>query len=551
MKKNCKNCNKEFNASKSSKQHCSNECFQQYRKRPEIIKETIKKRIESNLKKYGVDNAAKSNEIKEKTKQTCLKKYGVISPTLVKEIHQKQINTNLEKYGVKNPQQNKEIQKKQQETLFKNYGVTVPLKNNEIKEKIKQTCLEKYGVNNIAKLEEIKEKIKQTCLEKYGVNNPLLYGPIKDKMINGILKKHYNKILKNIKYSNIIFLFSENQYFGNISYKTKYPFQCKICNTFFEDTLISGHIPRCPNCYPPKLFYKENLLFDYLVSILPLEIIEKHNRNILDNKELDIYIPSLKLAIEFNGLYWHSDIRGKKYKNYHLNKTKKCNEKGIRLIHIFEDEWINNEEIVKSKLKYILNINNTNKIYARKCVIKEIDSNSSKIFLEKYHIQGADNSSIRIGLFYNNELISIMTFGKFRLALGYKLSKENEYELIRFCTGEKNVIGAGGKLFSYFIKHYNPLKIISYADKRWSNSNAFYSKIGFKLFGETKPNYWYIDKNYMHRIHRFNFRKQVLTKMLPIFDPSLTEWENMQINGYDRIWDCGNLKYEWINTPNT
>ena len=131
-----------------------------------------------------------------------------------------------------------------------------------------------------------------------------------------------------------------------------------------------------------------------------------------------------------------------------------------------------------------------------------------------------------------------------RIALGNK-SKENEYEMYRFCIGNKNVVGIGGKLLNYFIKNYNPSKIISFADMRWSDNNSFYSKIGFKLNNITSPNYWYVNtKNYMNRIHRFNFRKQILYKVLPNFDPTLTEWENMQLNGYDRIWDCGLFKYE-------
>jgi len=120
--------------------------------------------------------------------------------------------------------------------------------------------------------------------------------------------------------------------------------------------------------------------------------------------------------------------------------------------------------------------------------------------------------------------------------------------MYRFCIGEKNVVGAGGKLFNYFVKNYNPIKITSYADKRYSTKSAFYSKIGFELKNDnTGPNYWYFNRS-MVRFHRFSFRKSELHKKLQSFDPSMTEWENMQLNGYDRIWDCGNLKYVWNNT---
>ena len=326
-------------------------------------------------------------------------------------------------------------------------------------------------------------------------------------------------------------------------------FQCIKCNNIFDDSLIHGNIPRCRKCFPQSKSSIHVEVVNYIKSIFSEEIIE-NNKNILNNYELDLYLPSKKLAIELNGNYWHSELGGKRYKTYHLNKTNKCEKQEIKLIHIFEDEWIYKQEIIKNKLNHLLNINTIENIYARKCEIKEISSDESNLFLELYHIQGKDNSSIRLGLFYKEKLVSVMTFGKLRLALGYKSSKDGEYEMYRFCVGNKNVIGAGGKLLSYFIKSYKPSKIISYADRRWtSNNNAFYNKIGFIQKSITSPNYWYVNvKNYMHRIHRFNFRKQVLSKILEIFDPNLTEWENMQINEYDRIWDCGNLKYEWTKS---
>ena len=166
-----------------------------------------------------------------------------------------------------------------------------------------------------------------------------------------------------------------------------------------------------------------------------------------------------------------------------------------------------------------------------------------------YHIQGICQSSIQLGAYYNNNLVSVMTFGKQRRIMGFKNNNNNNnnnYELLRFATSQ-NVVGIGGKLLSYFIKNYDPKKIISYADKRWTHStNNVYEKIGFKKINNGTPNYWYIHKkNFQRRYHRFSFRKTELNKKLQTFDPTLTEWENMQLNGYDRIWDCGSLKYEW------
>ena len=304
-----------------------------------------------------------------------------------------------------------------------------------------------------------------------------------------------------------------------------------------------GKLPRCSFCYPIKESHGEIELYDFLKSIIDVECIERKNRSILNGNELDFLILNKNLAIEYNGNYWHSEIGGKKDKNYHLNKTIECEKKGIRLIHIFEDEWIYNQEIVKDRLKHILNKNDCKRLYGRNCTVREISSSEKNDFLNIYHIQGKDTSSIKIGAFYNNELIAVMTFGKLRLALGNRDQNVNTVELMRFCT-KYIVVGISSKMLSYYIKKYNSQKIISYADRRWSIGNL-YEKLGFKKISTSIPSYWYL-KNYLNRVHRFSFRKCILDKKLKIYNKNLTEWENMQLNGYDRIWDCGCLKYELI-----
>jgi hypothetical protein len=261
--------------------------------------------------------------------------------------------------------------------------------------------------------------------------------------------------------------------------------------------------------------------------------------------ELDIYIPSKGIAIEYDGIWWHSEMVGGKNKIYHLSKTEECESKNIHLLHIFEPDWALKKDIVKNRLKHLL-MNSKRSIYARRCMIREISAEDKKLFLTNNHLQGNDVSSVRLGAYYNDKLVSVMTFGKRRVCMGGR-SAENEYELLRFCNGEERVIGIAGKLFAYFIKTYHPSKIISYADRRYSSRDTFYSKIGFSLVSATPPNYWYFNlQNVKCLYHRFNFRKSELPRKLPSFDATLSEWENMKNNGWDRIWDCGNLKYEWI-----
>lgn len=289
--------------------------------------------------------------------------------------------------------------------------------------------------------------------------------------------------------------------------------------------------PKC-SCFRSK---GEREVEDFIQE-LGFEIITT-NRKILNGEELDIVIPQKNIAIEYNGLRWHSDAF--KENNYHLNKTNNCIENGYRLIHIFEDEWIYKKDIVKSRLRNILDVS-TNTIYARKCEIKEVDSKIASKFLTENHIQGKCPSAIKIGLFYDNKLVSLMTFGYNRFS---KANIKNNYELLRFCNkSNTRVVGGASKLLKYFIKTYKPNEIISYADKRWSDGNL-YEILGFQKYNESKPNYFYVVNG--KREYRFNYRKSVLIKQG--YDPNKTEKQIMEERGIPRIYDCGCLCYKWTN----
>ena len=323
---------------------------------------------------------------------------------------------------------------------------------------------------------------------------------------------------------------------------------CIICNKknkngikhgeFWQEA--SSHLQGvgCPKC-SVIVSDNEKEIVEYC-KMLTNDVIE-NERTILNGKELDIYMQEYNIAIEYNGLKWHSEQFGKD-KNYHLDKTEKCQKNGIRLIHIFEDEWLEHKEVVKSKIKHILKKDNDlQKVYARKCVVKEIDKDTSREFLEKNHIQGFSPSTIYIGCFFNNELIGVMTFKKER-------KEENKWELNRFATDiTKQCVGVGGKLFQYFVKNYNPEYIKSFADRRWTldKDNNLYTKLGFELEKILKPDYHYVYGN--KRIHKFNFRKKNIIKLFKDkkFTLDMTEKEMMSNLSIFRIWDCGLFKFIW------
>jgi hypothetical protein len=303
--------------------------------------------------------------------------------------------------------------------------------------------------------------------------------------------------------------------------------------------LSNGYLPscKCSDYRGYSLIEDELLLFLY--GFIPKEEIFLNRRDILPSRlELDIYIPSYNLAIEINGVYWHSESMGK-YKDYHLYKTIKCKENNIDLIHILDFEWIFKKPIIES---IILNkLGKTfNKIYARKCEVRQItDTKILKQFLNNNHIQGYTHSSINLGLFYNNELVSVMTFAKNRFK-----KESNEIEMVRFCNLlNTNIIGGASKLFKHFLLNYNidKLPIISFADRRFFNGEL-YKNLGFNFIKNTSPSYIYWKDNKI--LNRMSCQKHKLNKLLDIFDINKTEYENMLSNGWRRVWDSGNTK--WI-----
>lgn len=293
----------------------------------------------------------------------------------------------------------------------------------------------------------------------------------------------------------------------------------------------------CPKCTPKNTSKAETEVYTFISEYIKAE---QSNKSILKKRELDIYIPSLKLAIEFNGLYWHSDKFVED--DYHLQKLKLCEEKGIKLIQIFEDEWRDKKEIVKSRLLNLIKAN-PNKIYARKCQIKEVTSKESSKFLEENHIQGKLGAQVRLGLYYGDELVSLMTFGSLRKNLG-QTAKEGHYELLRFCNKlNTTVVGAASRLHKYFEKTHKPKEVISYADRRYSNGDLYYN-LGYDFVSNSKPNYFYTKGTI--REGRFGHRKSELVRQG--HDKNKTEKQIMSELGYYRIYDSGSIKF--IKTNN-
>jgi hypothetical protein len=390
--------------------------------------------------------------------------------------------------------------------------------------------------------DEYKEKLSKALLEYYKKFPKSKYIGDNDRYNKQLL--HIQKLAESTKLktkNNLLNKLENNFSNVNLLINNRILCNCKKCNTLLNYSLdtfekYSFNNTICHKCNPRQKGYSKGELdlFNFILSLCPDAI--HGNKNIIKNGlELDIFVPSKNIAFEYNGLYWHSDLY--KDKQYHLNKTEECEKLGIQLIHIFEDEWEYKNELIKEKIKHVLNLNNNKKYYARECEVKELPFKDVKNFLNDYHIQGNGvKTKINLGLFYDDLLVGVMTFGNLRKNLNSK-SKDGHYELIRFCTKD-NVIGAGGKLFSYMVKKFNPKYIVSYADRRWSSllnvENSLYYKLGFKLDHISKPGYFYTD--FVKRYNRFGFRK-------PKTDLLINEAQFWEKYGFRRIWDCGNLVF--------
>ena len=468
---------------------------------------------------YGFFTCKHCNSIK--TKKTKIEKYNNVGYHNIEKMKQ----TNLEKYGFENVFQNNDIKNKCKKTNLKKYGVEYSSQNIYSRIKYKETCLEKYGETHPLKNKEIFKKVRDTNLKKYGAEFYLKSDVYKEKRIKYLLK-HYN--LNVIEFDKSLYtilcdkcnkeyIIDNTQMLSRIEYKTEI---CTLCNPI-NSSCGSGY---------------ENQLSDFIHKNYNSTIL-LNDRKIIYPNELDIYLPDLKLAFEFNGIYWHSEL--KVLKNYHLNKTELAEQKGIHLIHIYEDDWIYKQEIVKSHILNLLGKTPT-KFFAKKCIIKEISDNEViRLFLVENHLQGFVDSQIKLGLFYDDELVSLMTFGskcKF-----IKQNNNNVYKMLRFCNKlNTSIIGGLSKLFKYFIETYNPVKVVSYADRSWSQGDLC-QKLGFTFISKTPPNYYYIVDNI--RKHRFGYRKDVLIKQG--FNTNLSEHEIMSERKIYRIYDSGSLKFTW------
>ena len=411
------------------------------------------------------------------------------------------------------------------------------MQSNRAKEKARKTNLERYGCEDCRRSRELQDRTRRRLVEKYGESyGKILYGGNGNP---GQSRRAYRNMLAS---PGVEPLFTENEYVearragGRLSLE----FKCRKCGkTYFSDWDNGRPSKKCPHCgFAGGISAVENRLLEFVCSIYNGRILT-NSRSVIKPFELDEYIEEKKLAIELDGLYWHND-EVKPDPLYHLNKTEMCEKLGIRLIHIFDSEWIRKNEIVKSRIMSLFGIYGRT-IYARSCEVRVLhDKSESWKFQDENHIQGAVRSSVDVGLYCGDELVSLMTFGKCRFG------ERHEWKLLRFCSKlNTRVVGGARKLLGHFEKTYSPRSLVTYADRRWG-VGKLYNALGFRFVHNSGPNYWYFKKNTIELQPRSKFQKRKLKDLLERFDPGRTEVQNMKDNGYFRVFDCGNAMFEKV-----
>ena len=473
---------------------------------------TISKKINS----YGIKKDKKI--ITSNFKKTMKERYGENCFSVSEQTIQKRKETCLRKYGVENPLQNEVIKNKQKSTCFKKYGCEYYLSSKQSQEKIKRTVLNKYGVENISQLNEIKQKKIKKSIEKYGVDNVFKSDIVKRKIKSTNIKKY--------GFSNPMKDYSIKSKLKNtVSERYGVPYYCMTEN--------------CRNA-SGVIISKINKEFSNLLS--------KHNiKNELEfnieNKSYDIHILNTNIVIELNPTYTHNSTnpcwfnnhsKEPLLKDYHYNKTLLANKNGYRCIHIWD--WDDIEKIIK-----MLEIKE--KIYAKSCKIYEVPEDICNKFLNENHLQGTcKNQDIRLGLYYKDKLVQVMTFGKPRY------NKKYEYELLRLCSFNKYIIvGGTEKLFKYFLSKYNPSNIISYCDNSKFSGNI-YNILGFELLDYGKPSkHWYNPKTKKHITDNLLRQRGYDQLFKTNYGKGESNEKLMKSNGFVEIYDSGQSLYSYRN----
>ena len=449
----------------------------------------VKAKIQkTNLERYGHECSAQSEVVKEKIKATNLKKYGVEYSFQAEVVKEKIKATSLERYGVDNSSKSDIIKGRIVKSNRRNLGVDYPMQSKDVLDKSRVTSLQKYGTEYPNQSEIVKSKIDASTLEHYGVNRACKLDEFKQKIVDT------NRERYGVDYTCLLY---SGKLKGNDS----------SYNRDFAELLDSNNIKY------EREFLLQKYSYDFKVGNILVEINPTATHNTHFN-------PYGKNRIDTN---------------YHKNKSNLAKDSGYSVIHVFD--WDDIDKVVQL-------LRDRETVYARKCeviFVNEVDANK---YLDTYHLQGTcRGQKFRLGLYYKNQLVSLMTFGKSRF------NKNCEYELLRYCASH-NVIGGAEKLFKYFVNNYKPNSIVSYCDTS-KFSGKVYDVLGFKYVKINSPRkHWYSKKEKRHITDGLLLRQGYDRLFKENHGKGTSNEELILSRGYLPVYDCGQATYIWENQKN-
>lgn len=484
----------------------------------------LKRRSKSNLEKYGVENVYQSEIFKNKIKQTNLEKYGFESASSTPEFKEKVRNTSLRKYGTTSTLQSKEVREKAKVTSLKKFGNENPSSSQIIKDKVKQTNLKRHGVEYNLQIPEVREKLKECNLKNFGVEHIAQSEEFKTRHKIKRIKTYKKEILpirlQQLANSKIEpFMWGIEDYIGQ---HVEYKFIHKVCNKTFSAYFRNGSAPVCPYCKCGRSAIEQKL-FNILEQSFPN--IEMNNRKLISPYEIDMVINDI--GIEVNGVYWHQS----RYSNGRglLFKTEKS---PIQLLHFWDYELLNKFEICLSMIYTKLN-KFENTIFASSCDLRPISKQESELFFNENHLLGYRQANYCLGLIYKNKIVQAISIGENRTGINA------DFEIYRIATKlNTTVIDGIQNLFAKVKNDFVGSTLIGYADKRYSQGKV-YRLLGFAELKDTPPAQSWIKNGRLQS--NFQCQKPQLKKLLGVkYDNSKSEIENMEINTFLKVEDCGN-----------
>jgi hypothetical protein len=485
----------------------------------------------TNMTKRGVRNAAQSAEVQQKIRKTCLERYGVETSGASKQRQEKAKATNLSRYGVENVFASNVIKQKIRDITLHHHGVDHISKSAQHQQKMREAVQQKYGVDNVGASDTVRQKIRATNQTRYGGPAPSTSAEVRQKMREAFIEQghpahqHIDPAQRFMDEDDFrarcsgrkaIDIAKETGYHPSTLYRyaARYGVELDLTGGDHRDT--------------------ENQLAEIFSGYDAI----RRNARILTNvsdapdqrkaQQIDFYFPAQKLGVELHGAYWHSDALGRD-KLYHADKLRMASDQGIRLIQVFEDEWLDHPEAVLATIRHQLGKNGTDRVFARKCSIQVIDYADAVAFYNQHHVFGSVRATVHLGLIHATKLVACMSFTQRMTGV---------WELVRYATAE-TVAGGASRLLKAFERNYQWTKIISFADLRWSDGKL-YRTLGFALEAKLPPDYAYVIGN--RRVHKFNLRKSS-KRFAKYAEQGLSERQMAELEGIPRVYDAGKLRF--------